>query len=152
MNPFLGVHLTPTPYGHTKIGPSAIPVLGKEQYRWNEGFSLLDLAESSRAYTRIALGRSHSLKQMIKNELPKFFLATMLKEANKLFSGVASVQEWKAIPGGIRAQLVDKNGTLVQDFVLEKTSTSVHVLNAVSPGWTSAIPFGRWIVEEHIAA
>lgn len=152
INPFLGVHLTPTPYGYTKIGPSAIPVFGKEQYRWNQGFSLSDLLESTRAYTRIALGRSHSLTQMIRSELPKFSLATMVKEATQLFPSVEAIKGWKPIPGGIRAQLVDRDGALLQDFVVGKTKNSLHVLNAVSPGWTSAIPFGRWIVDEHLAA
>jgi (S)-2-hydroxyglutarate dehydrogenase len=150
INPFLGVHITPTPFGYTKIGPSAIPVLGKEQYRWNQGFSMSDLAESTRAYMRIALGRSHSLTQMIRTEIPKFSLATMVKEASQLLPNVAPIKDWKATPGGIRAQIVDRDGTLIQDFLVEQTKNSLHVLNAVSPGWTSAIPFGRWIVDAYI--
>lgn len=150
INPFLGVHLTPTPYGYTKIGPSAIPVFGKEQYTWNKGFSARDAVESSRAYARIALGKSHSLTQMIKSEAPKFFLRTMIDEAQTLLPKVSDVRNWKPLPGGVRAQLVDKNGKLVEDFVVKKGRNSTHILNAVSPGWTSAIPFGRWVVDEQI--
>jgi (S)-2-hydroxyglutarate dehydrogenase len=152
INPFLGVHLTPTPYGYTKIGPSAIPVLGKEQYNWHTGISPKDLFESLRAYSRIAFGESHSLTQMVKSEFPKFFLKTMISEASSLLPRVRETTNWKPIPAGIRAQLVDRNGELVQDFVVEKGKNSVHVLNAVSPGWTSAIPFGRWIVDEHLSS
>ena len=150
INPFLGVHLTPTPYGFTKIGPSAIPVFGKEQYTWNRGFSARDVVESSRAYARIALGKAHSLTQMIKSEAPKFFLRRMIDEAQTLLPKVADVRNWKPLPGGVRAQLVDKNGKLIEDFVVKKGHNSIHILNAVSPGWTSAIPFGRWVVDEHI--
>lgn len=150
INPFLGVHLTPTPYGYTKIGPSAIPVLGKEQYSWNKGFSVMEAIESTRAYARIALGKSHSLTQMIKSEAPKFFLKTMVAEARMLLPKVEDLRNWKPLPGGIRAQLVDKKGKLIEDFVVEKGPNSIHILNAVSPGWTSALPFGRWIVEEQI--
>jgi L-2-hydroxyglutarate oxidase LhgO len=150
INPFLGVHLTPTPYGYTKIGPSAIPVFGKEQYTWSRGFSARDAVESSRAYARIALGKTHSLTQMIKSEAPKFFLRTMIDEAQTLLPKVADVRNWKPLPGGIRAQLVDKKGKLIEDFVVEKGHNSIHILNAVSPGWTSAIPFGRWVVDEQI--
>jgi L-2-hydroxyglutarate oxidase LhgO len=150
INPFLGVHLTPTPYGYTKIGPSAIPVLGKEQYSWNKGFSVMDAIESTRAYARIALGKSHSLTQMIKSEAPKFFLKTMVAEARMLLPKVEDLRNWKPLPGGIRAQLVDKKGKLIEDFVVEKGPNSIHILNAVSPGWTSALPFGRWIVDEQI--
>jgi len=150
INPFLGVHLTPTPYGYTKIGPSAIPVLGKEQYSWNIGFSVKDAIESTRAYARIAVGKSHSLTQMIKSEAPKFFLKTMVAEARMLLPKVEDLRNWKPLPGGIRAQLVDKKGKLIDDFVVEKGKNSIHILNAVSPGWTSAIPFGRWVVDEKI--
>jgi L-2-hydroxyglutarate oxidase LhgO len=45
---------------------------------------------------------------------------------------------------------VDKKGKLIDDFVVEKGENSIHILNAVSPGWTSALPFGRWIVDEQI--
>jgi len=151
INPFLGVHLTPTSYGFTKIGPTAIPVLGKEQYSWREGFSAKDATESIRAFFRIAIGKSHSLTQILKSEVPKFFVRRMLDESALLFPEVRTVSGWKAMPAGIRAQLVDNRGTLVQDFVVEKAKNSTHVLNAVSPGWTSAIPFGRWVVEEYLA-
>ena len=55
---------------------------------------------------------------------------------------------------GIRAQLVDtEQRTLVQDFCIEGDERSLHVLNAVSPGWTCAIPFSQFVcdrVEENL--
>jgi L-2-hydroxyglutarate oxidase len=60
----------------------------------------------------------------------------------------ATVTKWNSYPAGIRAQLVaKKDGGLVQDFVIEYAQNQTHILNAVSPGWTSSIPFG-----EHIAS
>jgi (S)-2-hydroxyglutarate dehydrogenase len=54
-------------------------------------------------------------------------------------------------PPGIRSQLVDlKTGKLVQDFIVENYQNSTHILNAVSPGWTSALPFGKWIAENYV--
>jgi hypothetical protein len=51
-------------------------------------------------------------------------------------------------PPGIRAQLVHlPSGKLEQDFVVTPFSNSTHILNAVSPGWTSALPFGRYIAD-----
>ncbi|NPA81042.1 MAG: hypothetical protein GXO31_00335 [Epsilonproteobacteria bacterium] len=51
---------------------------------------------------------------------------------------------------GIRAQLLDKRDLkLVQDFVVEKRDNTIHVLNAVSPAFTSSIPFCEWIVDEY---
>ena len=52
---------------------------------------------------------------------------------------------------GIRAQLLDKRTLeLVQDFVVQGNKDSIHVLNAVSPAFTSSIPFANWVVEEYV--
>ena len=52
---------------------------------------------------------------------------------------------------GIRAQLLNKETLeLLQDFVLEGDHRSMHVLNAVSPGFTCAFPFARFVVDEMI--
>ena len=52
---------------------------------------------------------------------------------------------------GIRAQLLNtKTLELVQDFVVVGDEKTVHVLNAVSPAFTSAIPFANWVVESYI--
>jgi len=48
-------------------------------------------------------------------------------------------------PAGIRAQAVQRNGTLLHDFLIRRTSRSLHVCNAPSPAATSAIPIGRHI-------
>ena len=37
-----------------------------------------------------------------------------------------------------------------QDFVVERTGKFIHILNAVSPGWTASIPFANWVVEKYI--
>jgi L-2-hydroxyglutarate oxidase len=44
---------------------------------------------------------------------------------------------------GIRAQAVRRNGTLVHDFVIERTDRMIHVLNSPSPAATAALPIGR---------
>ncbi len=54
---------------------------------------------------------------------------------------------------GIRAQLLDKETlALVQDFVVEGDSVSTHVLNAVSPAFTCAFPFSKYIVDQYLGA
>jgi (S)-2-hydroxyglutarate dehydrogenase len=48
---------------------------------------------------------------------------------------------------GIRAQLLDtRTRQLVSDFHLEGDDRSMHVLNAVSPAFTSSIPFATYVV------
>ena len=52
---------------------------------------------------------------------------------------------------GIRAQLLNtKTFELVQDFVVEGDGQSIHVLNAVSPAFTAALPFGEWVVDNYL--
>jgi len=41
-----------------------------------------------------------------------------------------------------------KSRTLVQDFCIEGDDRSLHILNAVSPGWTCAIPFSRFVCDQ----
>jgi L-2-hydroxyglutarate oxidase LhgO len=146
INPFLGVHFTKTVDGKTKIGPSAIPIFGREQYRWNQGWNLKDMKEMIVGSYSIAKGKSHSLTSMIGSEWPKFLESRLIRDAAKLVPTAREVNGWTKKPPGIRAQLVElSTGKLEQDFVVESFLNSTHVLNAVSPGWTSAIPFGRYV-------
>jgi len=53
--------------------------------------------------------------------------------------------------GRIRAQLMNKTTKeLVQDFIIEGDEVSVHVLNAVSPAFTSSFPFAEYLVSNYI--
>lgn len=150
IDPFLGVHLTPTIDSRVKIGPTAIPVLGKEQYGPFMGWNMSDAVESLRAFGRLAAGQHHSLTRMILSELPKFMRSKVVRDAAQLHRGALDVRDWRPHPGGIRAQLIDSDGLLVQDFIVREKSNSLHVLNSVSPGWTSAIPFAQWIFDTYI--
>ena len=70
-------------------------------------------------------------------------------ESTKLVPSASQVSGWKIKPPGIRAQLVNlETGELVQDFLVKKVTNSTHILNAVSPGWTSALPFGEFIATQ----
>jgi L-2-hydroxyglutarate oxidase LhgO len=151
INPFLGVHLTLTLDGKVKIGPTAIPILGREQYSLISGWSMSDIGQSVLAANALIRGEAHSVWEILKSELPKLSQRSLVKAAVNLVPSAASVKSWEKRPPGIRAQLVDKRtGRLEQDFVVEQLANSVHVLNAVSPGWTSALPFGRWIAEQKL--
>lgn len=146
INPFLGVHLTMTIDKKIKIGPTAIPILGREQYSLTEGWTFSDITQSLRAISSLISGDSHKLATIIKSEWPKIIQKNLVKEASLLVPTTNTVAIWNRRPPGIRAQLVHLNsGQLVQDFIVKSEFNSTHILNAVSPGWTSALPFGRWI-------
>jgi L-2-hydroxyglutarate oxidase LhgO len=151
INPFLGVHFTKTVSGLVKIGPTAIPIFGREQYKWSNGWSVSDLKESLKGGLAVARGDAHKLSSMIASEWPKFLQSQLIKQATRLVPEAANVTRWAKKPPGIRAQLVDlSTGKLEQDFVIESFFNSTHVLNAVSPGWTSAIPFGDYVANKYV--
>ena len=151
INPFLGVHFTLTLDGKVKIGPTAIPILGREQYSWAEGWSLPDIGQSLIAATALILGRAHSLGEILKSELPKLRENSLVRESATLVPDASQIKTWAKRPPGIRSQLVNiKSGKLEQDFIVQNFHNSTHILNAVSPGWTSAIPFGRWVANEYV--
>ena len=151
INPFLGVHFTLTINGQTKIGPTAIPVLGRENYSISQGISMRDSIETIKGFKSMALGETHDVSGLLRTELPKLWKRILVSEASLLVPSAKKTKGWKSRPPGIRAQLIDINsGELQQDFVVLPGPKSTHVLNAVSPGWTSAIPFGRWVAKEKV--
>jgi L-2-hydroxyglutarate oxidase len=149
INPFLGVHFTLTVDHKVKIGPTAIPISGREQYSFTEGWSASDIRQAFKGMKSLIRGDSHDLRAILKTEWPKMTQSRLVEESTELVPTANLVNNWYKKPPGIRSQLVHlPSGKLEQDFVIRSTGNSTHVLNAVSPGWTSAIPFGRWIVEE----
>jgi L-2-hydroxyglutarate oxidase LhgO len=142
------VHFTLTLDGKVKIGPTAIPILGREQYSLFEGWSLSDIGQAITATKALIKGQSHKFGEILKSELPKLQERSLVRESALLVPGALSIRKWQKKPPGIRSQLVDiKTGKLEQDFIVENFKNSTHILNAVSPGWTSALPFGRWVAE-----
>jgi len=72
----------------------------------------------------------------------------LISESSQLVPSVREVKGWHRKPPGIRSQLIHMpSGKLEQDFIINEDSTSTHILNAVSPGWTSALPLGKYISE-----
>ena len=70
-----------------------------------------------------------------------------VKEIQKLINGV-DLSDIKQIPSGVRAQSVDKDGNLVDDFLFEEGENSLHVLNSPSPAATASLAIGESIVSK----
>ena len=148
VNPFLGVHTTNTLNGEIKIGPTAFPVIGKEQYKLGNGFSRSEFLEFYKATKALLKSDSVDLIGLAKEEFTKLFTKPLLNRTKKLSSSLSFNKEWSKYPAGIRAQIINtETNTIEMDYIVESQKNVVHILNAVSPGWTSAIPFTRWVVE-----
>jgi L-2-hydroxyglutarate oxidase LhgO len=147
--PFLGVHFTVTVDGGVTIGPTAVPAFWREQYRWLDGFNLREFLEVSRLEGFMFLGNRAQFRSVALRELPKYQKRTMIGRAAKLCEGVQREHFRRWGPAGIRAQLVDvERYELVNDFTVEGDDRSFHVLNAVSPAFTCAIPFAEFVMDE----
>ena len=148
INPFLGVHTTNTLNGEIKIGPTAFPVIGKEQYKLSNGFNGSEFLEFYKAAKALFKSDSVDLTGLAREEFVKLFTKPLLNKTNKLTNSLNSNKQWSKYPAGIRAQIINlETKTIEMDYIVQSDKNVVHILNAVSPGWTSAIPFTRWVVE-----
>jgi len=140
--PFLGVHFTRNVKGYVEAGPNAVLATAREGYRKRD-FNLGDFAETLRfpGFWRVARREWRTGIDEVNRSLRKSVftkdLQKMIPEivANDLVTGGA----------GVRAQAVRRDGTLLDDFAIERTAQAVHVLNAPSPGATSSLEIGRHI-------
>jgi L-2-hydroxyglutarate oxidase LhgO len=141
-HPFLGVHYTLTVDGRIKIGPTALPALWREQYGGRQGFSARECLEILARQTGLLVHAGFDFRRLAWTELRKQSRHHMAALAGELLEGVHADQFRERGRPGIRAQLIDlRTRRLEMDFVLEGDARSLHVLNAVSPGFTCALPF-----------
>ena len=150
VNPFLGVHTTITLNNEIKIGPTAFPVIGKEQYKLTDGFKRKELIQFITSSNALLRSDSVDLLGLAKEEALKLFTKPLLKRTRKLSNSLSSNIDWVKHSSGIRAQIINtRTKEIEMDYIVKADKNVVHVLNAVSPGWTSAIPFARWVIEQN---
>jgi len=139
--PFLGVHLSRRVDGRVIVGPGAMLAFGREAYRFwqvNPG----DFAGTLLWSGFYRLFRDRRFRSLLVGEVQKSLsLRAVWREAQLLIPDLASHDLVRSFAGN-RAQVVSRNGQLMDDIVVRETSRTVHVLNAVSPGLTCSLPFG----------
>lgn len=152
LSPFLGVHFTQTLDGRIRVGPSAIPLLGSEQYLLHSKIGFRESIESLNSLLTLVRKNPSYASKVLMNQLKAGTKNGMLLAAKELVPSTEIQHGWVRDPAGIRAQLVHRgSGKLVDDFVIEQGRNSTHILNAVSPGWTSAFPFAQHIIDKFIS-
>ena len=142
--PFLGVHLTRMVDGTVHAGPNAVLALSREGYSWR-ATNARDLREMATSPALRHLARRHwrTGAMEVRRSLSTRATARALRRL------VPDLRAEDLVPAGagVRAQAVRPDGTLVDDFVIERAGRVVHVLNAPSPAATASLAIGR-----HIAA
>ncbi len=139
------MHLTRRIDGEVLLGPSALLAGARDAYR----------------LTRVRLGDlAQTLSWPGTLRLAARFRSTALRELRAAASRRALVGELRRFvpdlgpgdvppgPVGIRAQALDRNGSLVDDFMVHRTERAVHVRNAPSPAATSSLALARLIADQ----
>ena len=150
-NPFLGVHLTVTVDGKTKIGPTAIPAFSRLNYSKFGNIRPDELWSIVTTLPKFLLSKHHDGIGLIQSEIPKYLRRVIVKKASELVPSVQPDQFVTWGKSGIRAQLFNlEEKRLEMDFVVESAVNQTHVLNAVSPAWTGSLSFGEYVAEKVI--
>ena len=142
--PFLGVHFTPRMNGDVWLGPNAVLAFAREGYQRLD-VNARDLAETLAYPGFQALALKYwrtGLDEMVRD----FSRAAFVRELQRY---VPALREDDVLPGpsGVRAQALNRDGSLVDDFVLSSAPGVIHVRNAPSPAATSSLAIGRMIAD-----
>jgi L-2-hydroxyglutarate oxidase LhgO len=128
--PFLGAHFTPRMDGAVWLGPNAILAPGDLM----KSLTYSGLARLAVNYWRVAAVESYR----------DVFTAAYVRFLRRYIPELRHSDVLRG-PSGVRAQALDPDGTLVDDFVFEETSRALHVRNAPSPAATASLAIGEYI-------
>jgi L-2-hydroxyglutarate oxidase LhgO len=141
--PFLGIHLTRRIDGAVWAGPNAVLALARDGYRRTD----LDLREVAsivrhRGFRSLALrywrtGLAEQWRDLSKRSFAR---------AVQRYLPDLRPEQLRAGPSGVRAQALDPDGTLVDDFRFGGSRRILHVRNAPSPAATASLAIAREIV------
>ena len=146
--PFLGVHFTSRVDGGVAVGPNAVLALAREGYRRRD-VRLRDLAETLRSSGFRALARANwrtGARELRGSLLKRAFAAEAARYVPEVTAG-----DLVPAPAGVRAQALDPDGSLVDDFRIHRIGPVVAVRNAPSPGATSSMAIAEHIVRQALA-
>lgn len=143
--PFLGVHFTKSIHGGVECGPNAVLAFARAGYRKTD-VNLRDLAGSLTysGFQKMAWKNWRTgLGEMWRSWSKGAFTAALQRLVPEIRS-----EHLVSAPAGVRAQALGRDGSLVDDFVIQRTGRIVHVGNAPSPAATASLNIGKLIVDQ----
>lgn len=147
--PFLGVHLTRVISGDVYVGPTAIPAFGRENYGILKGMELGESLKIGSELIGMYLENQQNFRLLVHTEIKKYLKPYFVDAARKLMAELTADDLIACDKVGIRPQLVNvRKKSLEMDYIIEQTPSSLHVLNAISPAFTSSLAFAEWIVDK----
>ncbi len=142
--PFLGVHFTRMIDGSVHAGPNAVLALAREGYHKTD-FNARDVADvlSFPGFWRLARRHAGSgLGEMARSASKRLFLRSLRRLIPDL-----ELDDLIPTHAGVRAQLLERSGALVDDFLILDGDRAVHICNAPSPAATSSLEIGRLVAD-----
>jgi len=142
--PFLGVHLTPRVDGEVMVGPNAVLALAREGYDWRT-VSPRDLREIAAYDGFRRFARQHwrtGVMEMAGSLSRRRFVAAARRYVPEL-----RLEDVTSGPSGIRAQALERNGALVDDFRITTRDRVTALRNAPSPAATSSLAIAEHVVD-----
>jgi L-2-hydroxyglutarate oxidase LhgO len=147
--PFLGVHLTRKIDGSVWLGPNAVLSLAREGYRRRD-VNLRDAYETLAWIGTERMMRRHWRAGVL--ELKRSLRKGQFVRDLQRYVPELTISDTIPGPAGIRAQAVDRDGSLVDDFRLNVESGVVWVRNAPSPAATSSMAIAEELAERALGA
>lgn len=142
--PFLGVHFTRTIHGSVEAGPNAVFALAREGYSW----SRISPSETLRTFGFPGFWKM--ARRWWKTGAYEFYRSlskpAFVRSLQKLVPAVRS-DDLQRGGAGVRAQAVNAQGELLDDFCFVESPRSLHVLNAPSPAATASLAIGAHIAQ-----
>ncbi|MEQ4568242.1 L-2-hydroxyglutarate oxidase [Paenarthrobacter sp. CAP02] len=147
-HPFLGVHLTKRIDGEMMLGPNAFISFGRESYAW-KNVNVRDVLDYA-LFPGFWNFARHNVPSAVREFQTVISRKKFIREAMRF---VPSLEGASVLPGtrGVRAQAMNGDGSLVDDFVIARRRDTVMVRNAPSPGATSSLAIAEYIVEQALA-
>jgi L-2-hydroxyglutarate oxidase len=142
--PFLGVHFTRMIEGGVECGPNAVLAFAREGYRKRD-INLRDFAETLSYPGFIKVGVRHW--RMGAGEMWRSFSKAAFVRALQRLMPEIRAEHLVPHRAGVRAQAVGRDGTILDDFLIQHTDRIVNVGNAPSPAATSALHIGQTVVD-----
>ena len=147
--PFLGVHLTKVINGDIYVGPTAIPALGRENYGYLKGIQLSEAYCVTTQLIKMFHKNKQNFRSLVYSELRKYFKSWFYKSAKELVSSLKQTDLLASEKVGIRPQLVNTRTQKIEmDFIIEQDMHTTHVLNSISPAFTSSLALSEVIVRK----
>lgn len=148
--PFLGVHFTPRMDGSVWLGPNAVLAFKREGYSWRDvNVSELLSSITYGGFLKMALRYfRYGGMEMLKSAFP----GLQVNDLRKYVPDVTK-RDVSRGPAGVRAQALDLQGNLVDDFYFDRGegpvgSRVLHCRNAPSPGATSSLAIAKMMTEK----